>query len=633
MSRVWFAPSLLFLLGSVWAAGPVHFADSHLKAVVEEELWVSDPTPEDMLGLTSLLADRKEITNLTGLEYAENLEELWIRWNRISDLSPLSGLTNLRYLDAHANQVISDISALSGLTNLEMLIIRDNCISDISALSGLTNLQHLYLEWNDISDLSPLSGLTNLEGVSLQYNKINDVSPLTSLTSLEYVDVRGNPLNAEACATYIPQIIANNPGIDIEYNSCDRRRVVFSSTNGGCITDPGEGEFLYDNGEIVFLEAEADPGFVFVSFSGTYSTSENPVPISIEQDHQIRANFARLPDPNVVKEAPDDPAMGPGVIHVDDDGPCDPAAGDPRISDPQEDGAASHPFDRIQEAISAAADGDIVFVHAGIYRETIDLLGKHIQLTGFDPADANVAAWPVIDGGGAGPVVSFTHGEGPDCTLKGLMITGGRDRLAGAIRCSTSSPTLANCLIVGNLPGDSASATIHCTNSHAAFINCTIADNDAGEFGAALYLQNSPVTVANSILWSNTPRGILFNGVEEPLICYSAVSGGWPGPGNLEVEPLFAAAGQWVSRDDPGMVVRWNDPNTVWIMGDYHLQSQAGRWDPKAHEWVRDKVTSPCIDAGDPGVAVGREMSPNGLVIDMGVYGGTLEASKSRWSQ
>jgi len=633
VSRVWFAPSLLFLLGPVWAAGSVHFADSHLKAVVEEELWISDPTPEDMLGLTSLLADRKGITNLTGLEYAENLEELWIRWNRISDLSPLSGLTNLRYLDAHANQVISDISPLSGLTNLEMLIIRDNCISNISALSGLTNLQHLYLEWNDISDISPLSGLASLHGVSLQYNKISDVSALSSLTSLAYVDIRGNPLNADACATYIPQIIANNPGIDIEYNSCACRRVVFSSTKGGCITDPGEGEFLYDNGEVIFLKAEADPEFVFVSFSGTYSISENPVAISIEQDHQIRANFARLLDPNVVDEGPDDPATGTGVIHVDDDGPYDPAPYDPRISDPQEDGAASHPFDRIQEAISAAADGDIVFVRAGTYRETIDLLGKHIQLTGFDPAHANVAAWPVIDGGGAGPVVSFTHGEGLDCTLNGLVITGGKDRLAGAVLCSTSSPTLANCLIVGNLPGDSTSATVHCTNSHAAFINCTIADNQAGTFGAALYLQSSPVTVANSILWDNTPRGILFNGIREPLICYSAISGGWPGPGNLEVDPLFAAAGQWVNRNDPMMAVGPNDPRAVWIMGDYHLQSQTGRWHPKTGTWLHDQVTSPCIDGGDPATPVGPEPLPSGGIINMGVYGGTIEASKSGSSQ
>jgi Leucine-rich repeat (LRR) protein len=172
-----------------------------------------------------------------------------IRWNRY--LSPLSSLTNLRYLDAHANLVISDISPLAGLVNMEMLIIRDNRISDISALSGMTKLEHLYLEWNNISDISPLSGLTNLQGISLQYNDIADVSPLSSLTNLDYVDIRGNPLNADACVTHIPQIIANNPGITIEYNSCARRRVVLSSRRA----DPSQSRGrrpVYDNGEIIF---------------------------------------------------------------------------------------------------------------------------------------------------------------------------------------------------------------------------------------------------------------------------------------------------------------------------------------------------------------------------------------------
>jgi hypothetical protein len=629
VSRVLLVPSLFFLLGSAWAADPVHFADPHLKAVVEEALWISDPTPEDMLGLTSLLADRKEITNLSGLEYATNLEELWIRWNRISDLSPLSGLTSLRYLDAHANLLISNISPLSGLTNLEMLIIRDNRISDISALSGLTNLKHLYLEWNNISDLSSLSSLTSLQGLSLQYNDIRDVSPLCSLTNLGYVDLRGNPLNADACATYIPKIVANNPGITIEYNSCAPRRVVFSSTRGGSIEDPGEGEFFYDNGDVIFVKAKADPGYVFVSFSGTFAGSENPMFISIEQDLEIRAVFARVQDPNDVDETPDDP-VGPHVIHVDDDSPFDPGPGDPRISDPLESGASNHPFDQIQEAIDDAEDGSTIFVHTGTYRETINLLGAQVEVTGFDPANPKATAWPVIDGNGVGPVVSFTRGEGPACTLRGLVITGGRDRLAGAIRCASSSPTLANCLIAGNRASDASGSVIYCTDSSATFTNCTIADNQAGVFGAAVRLDDSPATITNSILWGNVPRQILFYGVgREPVIRYSTISGGWQGVGNLEADPLFAVEDQWVNRNNPKITVKPDNPDAVWIMGDYHLQSQRGRWDPKVGTWVQDNVASPCIDAGDPDVSYGDEIFPNGLTINMGMYGGTVHASKS----
>lgn len=42
-----------------------------------------------------------------------------------------------------------------------------------------------------------------------------------------------------------------------------------------------------------------------------------------------------------------------------------------------------------------------------------------------------------------------------------------------------------------------------------------------------------------------------------------------------------------------------------------------------------DNITSPCIDAGNPGTDVGDEPQPNGNRINMGAYGGTPTASKS----
>ncbi|UCG55609.1 MAG: hypothetical protein JSU70_12155, partial [Phycisphaerales bacterium] len=67
--------------------------------------------------------------------------------------------------------------------------------------------------------------------------------------------------------------------------------------------------------------------------------------------------------------------------------------------------------------------------------------------------------------------------------------------------------------------------------------------------------------------------------------------------------------------------------------GDYHLKSQAGRWDPSTRTWVVDDVTSPCIDAGDINTAVGSEPFPSGGIINMGAYGGTAEASKSYFAE
>ncbi|MHC4559970.1 MAG: hypothetical protein ACYS80_21990 [Planctomycetota bacterium] len=94
-------------------------------------------------------------------------------------------------------------------------------------------------------------------------------------------------------------------------------------------------------------------------------------------------------------------------------------------------------------------------------------------------------------------------------------------------------------------------------------------------------------------------------------IVYSDVQGGWPDKGNIDAEPLFA------------------DPNN----GDYHLKSQAGRWTSTSESWIKDDVTSPCIDAGDPQDPIGQEPFPNGGIVNMGAYGGTAEASKSYFGE
>ena len=62
---------------------------------------------------------------------------------------------------------------------------------------------------------------------------------------------------------------------------------------------------------------------------------------------------------------------------------------------------------------------------------------------------------------------------------------------------------------------------------------------------------------------------------------------------------------------------------------DYHLKSQAGRWNENTRTWFRDEVTSPCIDAGDITSSIGHETFPNGARINIGAYGGTPQASKT----
>jgi hypothetical protein len=61
---------------------------------------------------------------------------------------------------------------------------------------------------------------------------------------------------------------------------------------------------------------------------------------------------------------------------------------------------------------------------------------------------------------------------------------------------------------------------------------------------------------------------------------------------------------------------------------DYHLQSRGGSWDGKT--WVKYKVSSPCIDSGDPSSDYSKESEDNGNRINIGRYGNTIYASKSK---
>jgi hypothetical protein len=94
---------------------------------------------------------------------------------------------------------------------------------------------------------------------------------------------------------------------------------------------------------------------------------------------------------------------------------------------------------------------------------------------------------------------------------------------------------------------------------------------------------------------------------DSATVTYCDIQGGWPGEGNIDVDPLFA------------------DPAS----GDYHLKSRAGRWDLNSQNWAQDDVTSPCIDAGDPASDWSAEPLPHGQRINMGAFGGTPQASMS----
>jgi hypothetical protein len=182
----------------------------------------------------------------------------------------------------------------------------------------------------------------------------------------------------------------------------------------------------------------------------------------------------------------------------------------------------------------------------------------------------------------------------------------------GAMHITLGDTSFTNCILVGNWAEYGAGIFVADT-SHVTIMNCTFAGNLAFKGNtmacngfASGQPASSACEFANCILWDGDNE-IWKNDNSVISVSYSNVQGAWPGQGNFNVDPLFA------------------DPDD----GDYHLKSEAGRWDAVIQIWVKDQVTSQCIDAGNPSTPVGDELSPNGGRVNVGAYGGAAEASKS----
>lgn len=72
-----------------------------------------------------------------------------------------------------------------------------------------------------------------------------------------------------------------------------------SSTAGGSIIIPGEGDFAYDGVTVVDLVAEVEPGYRFVNWTGDVDTIVDPdsasTTVTMNDDYSITANFEPLP--------------------------------------------------------------------------------------------------------------------------------------------------------------------------------------------------------------------------------------------------------------------------------------------------------------------------------------------------
>jgi internalin A len=174
----------------------VSFPDINLEVVIRDLIHKSsgDIYSSDLAQITTIIAQQKSISNLSGIEYCDNLTYLYLDDNQISDISPLSDLIDLKELSLSSNS-ISNISPLSALYSLQYLFISGNLVSDLSPISHLSGLEYLELHENQISDISPLSELTNLIWLTFDSNSISNISAISMLNSLQHLSADNNQIS------------------------------------------------------------------------------------------------------------------------------------------------------------------------------------------------------------------------------------------------------------------------------------------------------------------------------------------------------------------------------------------------------------------------------------------------------
>lgn len=169
-----------------------------------------------------------------------------------------------------------------------------------------------------------------------------------------------------------------------------------------------------------------------------------------------------------------------------------------------------------------------------------------------------------------------------------------------------------HCLITGNQVSQAGGAVGIYHDAIFTATNCTVAGNSCSNLSGGIAWHSwGKLTLINCIMFGNPSKAypdlrLSGKGIAAVSFCCTPILR--DGVGNMTDDPLFVDA----------------------QAGDYHLKSQAGRWDPNKRDWVKDDVSSPCIDAGDPSLDWKAEFWPHGGRINMGVYGGTSQAGMSQ---
>jgi hypothetical protein len=311
-------------------------------------------------------------------------------------------------------------------------------------------------------------------------------------TNYHFVEWTGTAVDADKVEN--PNAASTAVTMDADYTlvanfAINPRTLTISSTSGGSVTEPGEGSYHYDPGEVVEIAAEAEVDYHFVGWTGHIGNVDDPsdpnTTVTMDGSYTLVANFVRT------------------IIHVDVSAPG-----------PTHDGSSwTQAYLYLQDGLAAAGSGcNGVAIYGGFPAggstwEQRDPNMHETILTG----DLNGDDGPNFANNGDN-CYHVVNGSGTDANsiLDGFTITAGNangsspDNSGGGMYNDNSSPTIKNCTFSGN------SATIcgggmYNQSSSPAVTGCIFTGNSAADFGGGMgnYNSSSP-TVTGCMFSSNS---------------------------------------------------------------------------------------------------------------------------------
>ena len=183
--------------------------------------------------------------------------------------------------------------------------------------------------------------------------------------------------------------------------------------------------------------------------------------------------------------------------YVDDNGPGDFWPNNCNLSDSQENGTQLHPFDSIEEAVAAAADGDTIVIRRGLYEGECTLnfvIDKDLTLRGLGECET------ILDGGGVRRAFSIAPGAQVrienlsfrNC-FSGVVATAS----GGAVFASSADVTFVDCCFK-NCTTNNDGGAVAVLGGSGAYEGCVFENCSADDEGGAIAQLGGTLAITSS---------------------------------------------------------------------------------------------------------------------------------------